>query len=97
MKGLSEPIARMLKQHNIQTGHKSTTLKNHLVHVKDRIPPEMQKGTVYQIRCECGESYVCESGRQKLPRIKEHIADVKHGRTDTSATAQHTSIHVTKI
>ena len=35
------------------------------------------------------DSYIGESGRPKLTRIKEHIADVKHGRTDTSATAQH--------
>ena len=79
----------MLKQHNIKTGHKSTTLKNHLVSVKDKIQPEMQKGTIYQIECECGNSYIGESGRPKSARIKEHIADVKHGRTDTSATAQH--------
>ena len=49
----------------------------------------MQKGTVYQIKCESGKSYIGESGCQKSTRIKKHIADVKHGRTDTSATAQH--------
>ena len=59
------------------------------MHVKKRIPPEMQKGTVYQIKCESGKSYIGESGCQKSTRIKKNIADVKHGRTDTSATAQH--------
>ena len=86
----SEPIARVLKQHNIKTGHKSRTLRNHLVQVKDKVGPEMTKGAFYQIKCECGESYIGESGRPKAVRIKEHIADVKHGRIDTSATAQHT-------
>ena len=89
VKGMSEPIARVLKQHNIKTGHKSRTLRNHLVQVKDKVGPEMKKGAVYQIKCECGESYIGESGRPKAVRIKEHIADVKHGRIDTSTTAQH--------
>ena len=56
VKGLSEPITRVLKQHNIKTGHKSRTLRNHLVQVKDKVGPEMKKGAVYQIKCECGES-----------------------------------------
>ena len=63
VKGLSEPIARVLKQHNIKTGHKSRTLRDHLMQVKDKVPSEMKKGTVYQIRCECGDSYIGESGR----------------------------------
>ena len=33
--------------------------------------------------------YIGESGRLKSTRIKEHIADLKHGRTNTSTTAQH--------
>ena len=65
VKGLSEPIARILQKHNVKTGHKSKTLRNHLVNVKDKVCPEMQKGAVYQIKCECGESYIGESGRPK--------------------------------
>ena len=55
--------------------------------------PEMQKGTVYQIKCEYGELLIGESRRQesadaKSARMEEHIASqLKTYSHDTLATA----------
>ena len=76
VKGLSEPIARVLKQHSIKTGHQSRTLRSHLVRVKDRVGSEMQKGAIYQIKCECGESYIGESGRPKATRALKNTSQI---------------------
>ena len=64
--GVSEKISRALAPHKIKVAHKSRpTLKNLLTKLKDRTPSEDRKGTVYKITCECGESYIGESGRKE--------------------------------
>ena len=80
----------MLAPHKLKVAHKSRpTLKNLLTKLKDRTPSEEQKGAVYKISCECGDSYIGESGRKKKTRLSEHVADIKHGRTDKNAVADH--------
>lgn len=44
---------------------------------------------VYIIPCSYGTSYIGEIGRSINQRIKEHVADIKHGRTKSSALAEH--------
>ena len=44
---------------------------------------------VFKTACECGATYVGETGRPKSARIKEHVADIKHGRSDVSLLADH--------
>ena len=87
--GLSERIAKVLRPHRIKVAHKSKRLRGHLVNVKDPVEQSKKKGAVYEIKCSCGSSYIGESGRPKQDRLKEHTADIKHGRCDTSATARH--------
>ena len=90
VRGVSEKIGRALAPHNIRLAHKSRpTLKNLLAKLKDRTPSEDRKGAVYKITCECGESYIGESGRKKRTRLSEHVSDIKHGRTERSAVADH--------
>ena len=90
VRGVSEKIGRVLAPHNIRLAHKSRpTLKNLLTKLKDRTPSEERKGAVYKITCECGESYIGESGRKKITRLNEHVSDIKHGRTERSAVADH--------
>ena len=60
-----------------------------LVNVKDSIPREDQKGVIYKIQCECNAVYVGETGRPKKTRIKEHMADLQHGRIEKSPIAEH--------
>ena len=90
VKGVSEPISRFLRAHNVIVGHSSKTLKKSLVNVKDRIPKAKQKGTIYEMQCECGEIYIGETGRPKDVRLNEHAKDIEHGRVQKSAPARHT-------
>ena len=63
--GVVEKIGRVLAPRNIRLAHKSRpTHKNLLTKLKDRTPSEDRKGAVYKITCECGESYIGESGNQ---------------------------------
>ena len=89
VKGVSEPISRILRAHNVIVGHSSKTLRNSLVRVKDRIPKGRQKGTVYEVKCDCGEVYIGETGRPRDVRLNEHAKDIQHGRALKSAPARH--------
>ena len=40
-----------------------TTLRSHLVRLKDAVEPTEQDGVVYRIPCECGKVYISETGR----------------------------------
>ena len=44
---------------------------------------------VYLIPCSCGTPYIGETGRSIHQRISEHAADLRHGRTKSSALAEH--------
>ena len=90
VKGVSEKISRVLAKHDIKLGNKSRgTLRERLVLAKDPLPREQQKGVIYKTTCECGANYVGETGRPKNIRLKEHVADLKHGRGETSPLAEH--------
>lgn len=58
--------------------------------VKNNIDHQQLKG-VYKIDCSCGKSYIWETGRSLRIRLKEHEADIKNGRSHTSALAEHSS------
>ena len=89
VKGVSEPVSRFLRAHNVIVGHSSKTLRKSLVRVKDRPPKGKQKGTVYEVQCDCGQVYIGESGRPKDVRLNEHAKDIQHGRVQKSAPARH--------
>ena len=44
---------------------------------------------VYLIPCSCGTPYVGETGRSMRQRIREHVADIRHNRSHTSALVEH--------
>ena len=44
---------------------------------------------VYSISCSCGIPYIGETGRSINQRIQEHVADVKHNHSPSSALAEH--------
>ena len=62
-----------------------------IVQVKDKVIPEIQKGTVCQIKCESGESYMGGNGHPKIARMRELVANIRYRRTDTSGIARHAS------
>ena len=55
------------------------------------LPPSSRSGVIYQIPCRDWEkSYVGQTGRTLLQRVKEHQRAVKMMNTDSSALAEHT-------
>ena len=77
--GLSESYARILKKYNIQTAMKpALTLRQCLVHPKDKRPLGDTVEAVYKISCkQCPKTYVGETGRKLSVRLKEHREDVE--------------------
>lgn len=44
---------------------------------------------VYVFPCSCETSYIRETGRSINQRIKEHAANIKHGKTKSSTLTEH--------
>ena len=67
------------------------TLRQLLVHPKDKIPLSEKTGVVYQVDCSsCGSSYVGQTGRTLQHRVKEHQrALTSYTPYTTSAVAEH--------
>ena len=78
IKGVSEVLRRCLQQQGVRTVFKSdTTLRSHLVRLKDALEPTKQDGVVYKIPCECGKVYIGKTGRAVQERLKEHDRDIR--------------------
>ena len=77
--GLSESFARLLKRHGVQSAMKPyNTLRQNLVHPKDKRPITDNAGVIYQIPCQqCPKSYIGETGRCFGFRLKEHKDEVE--------------------
>ncbi len=72
--GLSESVGRVMRKHRIATAMKPhTTMKQLLVHPKDKSEIEEVGELVYEIPCKsCDASYVGETGRLFKNRLHEH-------------------------
>ena len=88
---LLEGIRHILSRLNIRTCFKPLrTLRNVLVHPKDRVQMLRQKGVVYRIQCQdCGSSYIGQTGRTLEHRVKEHKLAYTHAESLNSAVAEH--------
>jgi predicted GIY-YIG superfamily endonuclease len=51
--------------------------------------PHLRAHCIYNIPCECGRSYVGETGRPLSVRIGEHKLNLKNGLLDKSKLARH--------
>ena len=88
--GLSEAIRQILRSLEIQVVF-LTTLRQLLVHPKDRVPMEEWKGVAYSIPCtDCPKVYIGQTGRCLKLRLKEHHCALKNGDVAASAVAEHT-------
>ena len=74
VKGRNEAFARILKSHGIATAnHLHRTLRNFVVHPKDKVKDEEKTELIYRVPCKnCSSSYAGETGRKIVLRIKEH-------------------------
>ena len=89
IQGTTDKIARILKKHNVSSKFKpSRTIRSLLRSVKDSICPKDGKG-VYLIPCSYGTPYIGETGRSINQIIHEHVANLKHNRSRSSALAEH--------
>ena len=78
IQGTTEKITRILKRYGITTAVRPcTTLRQQLVHPKDKVDKEENGDVVYKIPCKmCEQSYIGETGRQLKTRVEEHKKDV---------------------
>ncbi len=78
VKGVTEQLKRVFSKHKIATSIKPyQTLRNILVHPKDKIETENKTGVVYKVVCKnCPRVYIGETGRKLGTRTKEHRTEV---------------------
>ena len=79
IRGVSESLQRVFRRHGVSSTFKPhRTLRQQLVHPKDKRPPHDTAGVVYEIPCkDCDKVYVGETGRRFGVREREHKKDVE--------------------
>ena len=89
-KGTSENIRRVAKTFNIKTAFTSKqTLRSLLCKTKPGQGQNDKKNCIYQIPCECGDSYIGETKRPLEVRVQEHQKFTRMGETSRSGLAEH--------
>ena len=74
VEGLSEKASRVFKKHGFATSLKPhRTIRNTVVHPKDKRDPLQTAEAVYEIPCDsCNKTYIGETGRLLSKRVEEH-------------------------
>ncbi|TWW81402.1 hypothetical protein D4764_01G0012170 [Takifugu flavidus] len=75
LSGVSEKFRRILQKHNIPVHFKpSNTLRQRLVHPKDKTPRPKQSNVVYAVQCQekCKELYIGETKQPLHRRMAQH-------------------------
>ena len=77
--GVAERVQRVYKKYNVATAMKPySTLRNLLVHPKDKRDKLQCSNCIYEIGCKnCDNTYVGETSRLFGVRLSEHQAEVK--------------------
>ena len=77
MKGLSESCKNICSKHGIEMYFKGgNTIKELLVHPKDRDNILQKSGVIYRYKCgrvDCEDEYIGDSGRPFAERFREHM------------------------
>jgi len=75
----SEAVTRIMRKHNVPcTMRPCKTLRNILVHPKDKEETEQTSECVYKVPCaSCEKIYVGETGRKLGVRLQEHRTEVE--------------------
>ena len=86
IKGITEPLSRTLRKHNIKVCNKPLrTLEQEFPSVKHRPPTEEKNNVIYKIPCkDCAWNYIGETGRSLKTRKAEHIRNVKKHNSDSN-------------
>jgi hypothetical protein len=90
VKGISDKFKLIGNRYNIRTVFRTKyTLRNTLMRTTPMSNTQLTAQCIYKIPCECGRSYVGETGRPLSVRIGEHKFNLKNGFLDKSKLAQH--------
>ncbi|KAI8479817.1 hypothetical protein Bbelb_424380 [Branchiostoma belcheri] len=83
VKGVTEPLERVFRKHQVSTAVKpKTTLRNLLVHPKDKMGDHVKTDCVYKIPCKsCDQVYIGETGRTFGKRLEEHRKEADNSET----------------
>ena len=89
---LTNSIQSVLQKHGFHAAYKSNNnLKDLLVNLKDKVPPEEKSG-IYKIPCEnCPAVYIGQTRRKLKARLREHKTAVENDRVNDSSVAAHTT------
>jgi hypothetical protein len=80
VKGVSEQFKLIGNRYNIRMIFKTErTLRNTLMKTRPERDPEQTAQCIYSIPCECGRSYIGETGRPLAVRLREHRHSLKEG------------------
>ena len=89
IQGSTDKIVRILRKHKVpSTFRPLISFQISLRSIKDLVDPKNMKG-VCVIPFPYGTPYIDETGRSINQRIREHAANIKYGRTHSSALAEH--------
>ena len=90
VQGVSECVHRILLKHKVASAFKPmNTLRQSLVHPKDRRDIGDNSEVVYQIPCDmCDKVYIGETGRKFKVRRKEHEEEANEASTKHFTRAQ---------
>ncbi|KAI8519204.1 Carbohydrate sulfotransferase 15 [Branchiostoma belcheri] len=83
VQGVSEKLRRIFQNFNIATNFKPhSTLRQRLVHPKDRPRKGTKANVIYRLKCEepnCNNTYIGETSRPLKVRYKEHCRPSANG------------------
>jgi predicted GIY-YIG superfamily endonuclease len=90
VKGVSEKFKCIGNRYNIRTIFKTKhTLSSSRMKTRPERDQQQTAQCVYSIPCECGRSYIGETGRPLAVRLCEHRHNIKDGLLEKSILAQH--------
>jgi hypothetical protein len=89
LKGVSEKFRRIGNRYNIRAIFKTKhTLRSSLMKTRQERDPLQTAQCIYSIPCECGRSYIGETGRPLAVQLREHRHNLKQGLLEKSKLPQ---------
>ena len=86
LKNLNKKIKTISQKFNCATVNKNTKKLTNLIRLgKDKLNDFEKSGIVYKIDCkDCTSTYIGQSSRQLIRRVKEHERDVKNKKSSSA-------------
>lgn len=90
-------IRKILEEHDIRVVGRASTSIGHMFYtsLKDKVPTRLKSGVVYQVSCECGETYVGQTDQYVEKRFKQHVNTNGEAGSALSAHLRESSCNVT--